>query len=74
MRPNRTLVFALIAVFILAFLAFQSGGVTDFLSYDCRRVGNAMRVNWMWDVSKGCFIQQPNGSWTPIDTSRIYQP
>lgn len=46
----------------------------DFMSYPCKQAGQAMGLNWMWTFERGCFIQQPNGSWTPIDNNRQYTP
>ena len=72
---NRVLVLLVIAAIVIFALAkISGGGIGDLLSYDCRRAGEAMQVNWMWDPGKGCFIQQPNGSWMPVDNNRTYQP
>lgn len=57
----------IILLIIVVLIGAKSGVIGDFLSYDCRRAATAMNVNWMWDPGKGCFIQQPNGIWTPID-------
>jgi len=74
MRPDRTTILLVIALLIIGLLAIRSGAVGYLLSYDCRSAAETMRINWIWDPIKGCFIQQPNGSWTPIDTQQIYQP
>lgn len=75
MRSERTVVLlVIVAIIAVSVLAIRSGALVDALSADCRRVGESLRVNWMWDPLKGCFIQQPNGSWVPVDNNRIYQP
>lgn len=74
MRINRVYVFLVIALALIWLMAIKTGGVGNLLSYDCRRTAEAMGVGWMWDPVKGCFIQQPNGSWMPIDNNRVYQP
>lgn len=74
MRIDRTAVYLVITLLVIVFLVFQAGGIGNILSMDCRRIGEAMQVNWLWDPVKGCFIQQPNGSWVPVDNNRTYQP
>jgi len=67
------MVLLVVALIIFAVLVIQSGGLGNFLSYDCRRAAEAMGLNWMWSFEKGCFVQQPNGSWTPIDANGYYR-
>ena len=38
----------------------------------CAQRAGAMHVNYYYHPVDGCFIQQPNGSWMPIDNNRTY--
>ena len=77
MRIHRILsTYGLLVLLVILAVCFtiKAGGISNILSMDCRRVGDSMHVNWMWDPAKGCFIQQPSGAWMPVDTNHVYQP
>lgn len=66
------LIIALIGCFIVSAV-----GWANFQGGLCERRAAAMQVNYMFDPLKGCYIQNPNGSWIPLDSTNhpsIYQP
>ena len=58
---------------VLAVIAALFYGFIGIETYDCQKRAETMRVNWIYYPGRGCYIQQPNGSWTPIDSPIIYQ-
>jgi hypothetical protein len=52
-------VFAAIIIFTIGFMTFMAA--------DCQQRAQAMGLNWMFSPGHGCYVQQPNGSWMPID-------
>jgi hypothetical protein len=71
MRINRISILVVIALLVIGFLVIQSGGVGNFLSYDCQQVGKQLHVSWSWSFQTGCMIQQTNGRWEKIDTNPL---
>lgn len=69
-RLNRLVVLLALIVVVIAALFFGFGGVKDVLSYRCRAAAESMHVGWAWSLNGGCFIQQPNGNWVPLDQVR----
>lgn len=60
---------------IIAVVLVLIGFVYAFVSFDaweCQRRAEAMGLNWMYDPRGGCYVQQPNGSWMPIDSNNNY--
>jgi hypothetical protein len=60
-----------IPLLILALIAVAYIAV-NFGTWDCQRRGESMGVNWMYYPGRGCYIQQPGGSWMPLDSNRTY--
>jgi hypothetical protein len=71
MRIDRITVLVIIALIVIAVLVIQSGGLGNFLSYDCRQIGERLHLSWYWSVQSGCMVQQPNGVWTVVDTNPL---
>jgi hypothetical protein len=67
---RRKHIILIIIVILLATIAIRLGGVSEMLSYPCRQDAEAMGLNWMYSPTRGCFVQQPDGSWMPIDPRR----
>lgn len=53
------------AVVLLVIVMIAAGvGWHQYEALLCQERAEAMQVNWMYD--RGCYIQQPNGTWTQL--------
>jgi len=59
--------------FVLAAQVNQSGGIWKVFAYDCQVTGQTLHANWQW-VNFACYIQQPDGNWTRVDTNQNVRP
>jgi hypothetical protein len=64
---QRKHIILIIIVILLAIITVRLGGISEMLSYPCRQDAEAMGLEWMYSPTRGCFVQQPDGSWMLID-------
>lgn len=65
---NRIVVLLVIVALLIGVLAISSGGFWEIFAYDCRQRGEMLHASWRWYAGE-CYIQQPDGNWTRVDTN-----
>ncbi|GER79706.1 MAG: hypothetical protein M5U11_14675 [Anaerolineales bacterium] len=70
-KIQRTYVWAALIALILVALLATNGGVKGALSYRCRAAGESLGLSWAWSLNGGCWVQEPNGQWVPLDQTRF---
>lgn len=78
MKLNRTTILFLIFVAVavtLAIPAIKSGSIWLAVpgAWECRQYGEGLGRPWQWNAG-ACFIQQPDGTITRVDTQYLRRP
>jgi hypothetical protein len=69
-RPPRVIALFVIVIVLAVALVAAVGGAKNLFTYTCRTDAEALGLHWVWSPTRGCLVQQINGTWLPLVGNR----